>query len=750
MKTRLPSYILFVVLSLATSLHTFAQASPDLGSLSLEDLLNVRITTVSRTSESAGQAPASVVVVTAKQIKTRRYRNLAEILNDLQDVKVNDKSDPQVFNTFSIRGITRQDKFVILLDGIKISSPTNDQLPILENFPIYLAKQIEIVFGPGSALYGADAMSGVINIITEKGAGNDILEVSAGAGSYGYNSQYLLYKKSFSSGVNLTAGGQYTYDRQPDFSKIYPSEYNMRAQQTGVFNSAYGPMQPSQPIDADYSAPVKTYNMYLSLDKGGFDFKFLHHYSAVPTSTTLRPDNGVYNKDVFYGQGVTSASIGYTDSIGSLRSITLLQGNFSQVNPESNFRNLFGRMEHGYKYSYGSMIKIEQQLNYTVSQKLQAIGGVTYEMFKSMPKSVELAAPQSRNGAVEGNLLNSAEYYNPAGITAKFYTLVYNNVGSFLQLQYTPVKKLAATLGVRYDHNSRFGSSTNPRLGLVYNHSSKTTLKALYGTAYWAPSPHVAYEQYGSFYSTDSGRTYASDFWHLPNPNLKPTTSETFELSLNQQIDKHFNFTLTGYYTHLHGLINGVSDNGNTDLYNNRFLGYPVSYIEVPVNAGMQTTYGGNLVVNTMFNIGNTRLNGWSSISFVDGTVMEYAIPSKLTEVEIPLVAPWQFRAGVDAASGDFSYSVRMLRMGKQRVTGFANSSDPYERQQVPGYTLVNASASYTFKDKITFFATAQNLLNSRYRNVFPVDGNDRNSSTFFGSYQDPLRIMGGITVTLQ
>jgi outer membrane receptor for ferrienterochelin and colicin len=750
MKTRLLISILLFVIALAGSSYTYGQEPSDLSNLSLEQLLNIKITTVSKTSERAGQAPASVVVVTAKQINTRRYRNLAEILNDLQDVKVNDKSDPQVFNTFSIRGITRQDKFVILIDGIKISSPVNDQLPILENFPIYLAKQIEIAFGPGSALYGADAMAGVINIITEKGAGNDVLEASARAGTYGYNSQYMLFKKSFRTGMNLTAGGQYTYDRQPDFSKVYPSEYNMSAQQTGVFNSVYGPMQPSKPVQPDYSAPVKTYNMYLSLNKGGFDFKFLHHYSAVPTSTTLRPDNGVYNKDVFYGQGLTSASISYEDSIGLLKSMTLLQGSFSQVNPGSNFRNVYGRMEHGYKYSHGSMIKTEQQFNYMVSRKLQAIGGVTYEIFKSLPKSVELAAPQSRSGAVEGTLLNSADYYNPSGIAAKFYTLLYNNVGSFLQLQYNPVKKLAATLGVRYDHNSRFGSSTNPRVGLVYNHSAKTTLKALYGTAYWAPSPHVTYEQYGSFYSMDSGRTYASDFWHLPNPNLKPTTSETFELSLNQRVTKHLNFTLTGYYTHLHGLINGVLDNGNTELYNNRFLGYAVSAIEVPVNAGTQTNYGGNLAVNSIFDIGNCRFNGWSSISFVDGTVMEYATPSKLTEVEIPLIAPWQFRAGIDATSGNFSYSVRMLRSGKQRVTGFVNRSQPHERQQIPGYTLVNASVSYMLKNKFSFFVTAQNLLNYRYRNVLPADRNDSSSATFLGSNQDPRRIMGGITVTLR
>lgn len=748
MKPNLPLALLLIGLSVSATKNSFAQDNTSFDKMSLEDLLNVKITTASKNLQKAGDAPATVMVITAKQIKTRRYRNLAEVLNDLPDVKVNDKSDLQVFNTFSIRGITRQDKFVILLDGVKISSPINDQLPILENFPIYLAKQIEVVFGPGSALYGADAMAGVINIITGKERDNDLLEAVVVGGTQGYIDQHLLWKKTLKNGLHLTAGGQYTYDRQPDFSKVYSREFNMQGQQTGTFNAAYGPMTPSKPVDAGYSAPVKTYNMYFSLDKDGFDFKLLRHYSQVPSSSTLTPENGVFNKDVFYGQTVTSVSAGYTDSIGSLKSVTSMQGSFSEVNPNSNFRNLYGRMEHGYKYGVGSMIKIDEQLTIALLKKLQVTGGVTYELFKAVPKSVELSLPQNRRGAVEGTLLNSAYQFNPDGIEAKFYTLAYNNVGSFLQAQYNPVRKLAITFGGRYDHNSRFGSTINPRFGLVYSHSSKTTIKALYGTAYWAPSPHVTYEQYGSFYSLDSGRTYASYYWHLPNPGLKPMTSETFELSLSQQVNRHLNFSVAGYYTHLHGLISNVSDNGNTNLYNNSFLGHPISYIEVPINAGTQTNYGGHVMVNSMFNIGNSRFNAWSSLSWVDGTVMEYTTPAKLSEVQISLIAPWTFRAGIDGSSGEFSYSVRLLQSGRQRVTGFENPGQPYSRQTLSGYTLVNASASYMFRDRINFFVRAQNLLDQRYKQVFAVDMDGSNSVTFKGSLQDPLRIMTGVSIS--
>lgn len=743
----------FLAVMMLAATNTYSQADTTnqqvYENMTLEELLNVKITTVSKSSQNAGDAPASVIVINSQQLRSRGYLNLADVLNDLPDVKLNDKSDPQYFNSFNIRGINGPDRFVILLDGIKISSPTNDPLPILENYPIYLAKQIEVVFGPGSALYGADAMAGVINIITDQEDDRDLLQATVMGGMYGYSNQNLFLKKKLKNGFNLSAGGQYTYDKQADFSKIYPNEYPMTGQQTGIFNTAYGPMNPTQSLDPDYSAPVKTHNIYLALEQKGFDFKILHHYAQIPSSTTLKPNNAVYNKDVFYGQGVTTANISFADSIGILKSVTSLQGSSYSVNPGSNYRNLYGAMAHGYKYGNGSMIKLDEQLSTAVTKDIQVTGGVTYELFKSIPKSVELSSPQIKGNAVEGTLLNSTDVFNPEGIPAKFYPLTYTNIGSFLQGQFTPLNKLAVTLGMRYDHNSRFGSTVNPRIGVVYNQSVNTIIKALYGTAYWAPSPQISYEQYGSFYSEDGGRNYKSDFWHLPNPDLKPSTSETAEFSVSQKFKSSLNITLTAYYTKVYDLITNVADNGNTNLYNNRYLGYPVSYIEVPVNTGTQKTYGGNLNVNSIFNIGQSKFNIWSSISYVDGTVNQFGNFARGTKVHLPFIAPWQFRAGVDGRSQNFNYSVRLLRSGKQRVTGFTNPDNPHERQLLEGYTLVNASAGYTW-NKFTLFTRVSNALDKRYRHPITVNLEDNNSVTFHGALQDPLRVVAGLALRFE
>lgn len=732
---------------LLASRQTHAQEN-ELESLSLEALLNVRITTASKMSQSTGEAPATVLVITGEQIRTRGYKNLAEVLNDLPDMKVNDKSDPQHYNTINVRGIQRQDKFVILLDGIRISSPTNEPLPLLENYPIYLAKQIEVVYGPGSALYGADAMSGVINIITEN-RHVDHLRVTSSAGTQGYSNASIWYTKPLKDDFTLSFGAQYNYDGQPNLPKLYKDEFSMRSHQTGVFNSIYGVMRPDQPLDSMYSAPIQTHNLYLGLNKGGFDFKILSHYSRVPSSSTLRPEEGVYNKDVFYGQGVTTANMSYTDSIGLVKSTTAIQGSFYHVNPKSNFRNLNSRMEHGYKYGFGSMLKADQQLSFDLSHQISLMTGVTAELFESMPKSVELQQPFNRLSMSSPILLNSTDVYNPGGITANVVKVSYSNIGMFIQSNVSPIKQLNITLGARYDHNSRFGATFNPRLGVVYRPAKGTIVKAMYGTAYWAPSPHVAYEKYGAFYSLDSGRSYQSAYWHLPNPNLKPITSHTTEFSVNQKLNKQLNATITAYFTHNHGVIANVNDNGSTNLYNNTHLGYPVGYIEVPINEGLETLYGGNLMVTGTFDIGAFDFNAWSSLGYTNGTIEQTFSSNKVETVEVPYISPWQFKIGLDGRLNRFNFSIRAINYGEQRVTGFENYAKPNKRQVLPGYTLVNASTGYTFRDKLNLFINVQNLLDVRYRSPLNVDLQDPNAMVFRGGLQDPIRGSGGIRLEL-
>ena len=155
-------------------IHDFANAQEDTTKLSflemsLEELLNQEVVTASKISVKSSDAPATIHLVSEDQIKTRGYSNLEHVLEDIHGIEIQRKASVEYSNYFTLRGIDGSEKFIIMMDGMRINSPTGTPLAVVYNYPVINAKQIEIILGPASALYGVDAFTGVINIITKNG-----------------------------------------------------------------------------------------------------------------------------------------------------------------------------------------------------------------------------------------------------------------------------------------------------------------------------------------------------------------------------------------------------------------------------------------------------------------------------------------------------------------------------------------------------------------------------------------------------
>ena len=221
MKYIFTCFVLAMVLLYAQGPAMGQVAPAKLDTFTLKDLLNVRITTASRTSQSASLASAKVIVITREQIRSRNYQSLLDVILDLPDIKVDDKMYSGMRNSLTIRGTQGTEKILVLLDGVNIGTPSGEALPVMENYPVHFAEQIEILYGPASALYGADAVSGIVNIITRKSFYKKIAtEVSVTGGSYGYtNSQFLMAAK-LGKKTQLLVAGQYSYDKTPNYSRI--------------------------------------------------------------------------------------------------------------------------------------------------------------------------------------------------------------------------------------------------------------------------------------------------------------------------------------------------------------------------------------------------------------------------------------------------------------------------------------------------------------------------------------------------
>lgn len=721
--------------------------------LSLQMLLKTKVTTASKTSQELENAPAIVIVITQEQIRSRGYQSLLDVMYDLPDVKVDDKVNSLKRNNFVMRGTQGQDKFIILLDGNPISSPIDEALPIMENYPVNLAEQIEIVYGPASALYGANAVSGVINIISKKSFKRQqtAVNVSSMIGSNGLTNTTLFLEQKLSEHFNLVISGQYYYDQQPDVSKTFKEDSmaSISSYSTGTLNTIFGAITPEKPIVAEYQAPLAAYNIYIALHADDFSIAGFRNSTTTPSSYGTNTLNALYNNDAFIRQNTDMINATYKKTFGQLTTTTSLTASDYTLDPQSNYRNLYTEFAPAYKYETASTVKSEEQLDFKPSEKVNFTLGASYTSYSVVPYSADLDDAVNPNQYLHASYLGTDSYYRPDGLPVQFYFLKYHNTGTYFQTQYLPQKKINFTFGLRYDDNSRYGATINPRAGVVYKPFNKTTVKAFYGSAYIAPTPSESYGTEGSFITVDSGKTYHSYFLHLPNPGLKPVTSKNWELNIQQFISENLSLTVDGYYTTLYNMHTVADDNKSTHLYNNVYNGIPVDYIEVSVNQDRQQNYGGSLSLNLKHSIGRMHLNSYASFSYVDGKVDH----ASLEEIEAgPSVEPeflshLIFKAGTDIRYGKFTCSPRLSLIGKQNITGISDSAEVLlSRQKIDGYALLNLSLRYTISKKFSVFTNVTNALNQHYRSVgFNMDLNNKNTELFYGQPEDPIRIMGGV-----
>lgn len=178
-----------VLAALISSLLLHADDQSDLSPLSLEELLNIQVTSTSRRDESQQLAPGVITVVTAQEIQQYGARNLRDVIDRLVGMQVlSSHQRPQ--NKTSIRamnGAHQEGWEVVLLNGRPIHDGTDGgfNFDLYVGFPLDMIDHIEIIRGPGSVIYGTNAMAGVINIIT-KDAHKSINEtrIDIGAGSF--------------------------------------------------------------------------------------------------------------------------------------------------------------------------------------------------------------------------------------------------------------------------------------------------------------------------------------------------------------------------------------------------------------------------------------------------------------------------------------------------------------------------------------------------------------------------------------
>ncbi len=240
-----------------------------------------------------------------------------------------------------------------------------------------------------------------------------------------------------------------------------------------------------------------------------------------------------------------------------------------RVNVASGTYSLFLNQCSGFmnanKYEKDRSIKTERQLNYRFSDKFNSIVGISYEYMSVVPKTSdlpvqynELKSPENKNIFYPDTNVNDLNG-NDLTILQTIYHIKYCNLGSYVRFQYLFFDQLSLTAGTRIDYDSQYKNTLNPRIGLVFKPTNKWSMKLLYGQAYLASSPYKAYQHCGAFYairnSADEVTGLASNFLHLPNPDLQPEKRISYDANLMYQFNQNLAFTANGYYGQISNLI---------------------------------------------------------------------------------------------------------------------------------------------------------------------------------------------------
>ena len=205
--------------------------SPDvqqLLSLSLEELMDIKVSTAAGYFQTVTEAPSTITVITAQQISDRGYNQLEDALRDMPGIDmihINGYAPTLIY----FRGMYGAENLraLFMIDGIAENNilGTNDMAG--PAYSLHNIERIEIIWGPVSALYGSNAFGGVINMITKKGGDMNGLHAEAGFGTFNTSLQNVRmgmkttsYEWSVSGSLYSTDGPRFT-NRDPQYSASY-------------------------------------------------------------------------------------------------------------------------------------------------------------------------------------------------------------------------------------------------------------------------------------------------------------------------------------------------------------------------------------------------------------------------------------------------------------------------------------------------------------------------------------------------
>ena len=481
------------------------------------------VVTASRTAQSIDETLAPVSVITRDDIEKKQATSVSELLKTIPGVSITSNGGPGAQTSIFIRGASSS-QTLVLVDGQRINSATGGTAAIQYLNPEQI-ERIEIVRGPRSSLYGADAIGGVIQIFTRKGKGEPSFTVRAGTGSRNTNELGLNFSGQsegtrFSFGANLfeTDGHDFTNDK-------YSNNLGQNKDDDAFRNKSLS-ANLSHEFDNGIEAGVSISHSQGKTEYDGYTTDSVYNkYPYAPYTEFKNSTLGAYLAANVNDLWATRVDLGYsnikTDNLGE---------NDSPVAPYSPSM-----------YETSRVSALWQNDIFWSDSQILTTGLDFY------------------NDKVDG----TTTYTNPATGTVEDSRY---NVAIFVQNQ-TEFEASDLLVGMRTDKNEVYGTNTTGNAAWGFDLPKAMRLVASYGIGFRAPTFNDLY------YPEDS-------FGYVGNPDVQPEKSKNYELELSGK-HKFADWSVSIFQNDIDDMIswepNGSGKNQPTNVQNARIRGVEVT-----------------------------------------------------------------------------------------------------------------------------------------------------------------------------
>jgi outer membrane receptor for ferrienterochelin and colicins len=486
-------------------------------SYSLDSLLNIKISSASKYDQTTAEAPSSITILTAEDIRDFGWDNVSEALSAVRSLYV---SDDRNYQYLGVRGFGRptdyNNRVLILIDGHSMNEPIWGTGPIgleLQGLNIEMLERIEIIRGPSSSLYGNYAMQAIINFVFKEGRQVNGVKFSAEAGSFGHYQTSLGLGKRFSNGLDLSlAVRANTFAGQ----NLYFAEYDDSLTNFGIADHR----DSRKGAGAFLKGSWKGFTLI-----GGYTNRKVYNPTAAFESVFNDPETSTID-------GYSFAELQFRHSLSSKAEMNVrLWGNHYGVKGIQAYEPADGGeyREEGRANSLGSEVRLQYDLN--AGNRL--IVGGEFNQFLNASYRIDYE--------IDGPFLS---------IERQFSTFSF-----FAQDEFRISSKVTLHGGLRFDQQIGNKRALNPRLALIYHPNSKSTFKISYAQAFRAPS-------ISELILNDS--TFV-----LANPNLIPEKIRSIQIIWEQRIGKSCWATATAYHNQMIDLIDTDTDSAGYAVYQN-------------------------------------------------------------------------------------------------------------------------------------------------------------------------------------